>query len=60
MQDSIGTDAFPYKVNAVSLMCFNDELKDLCNATEGKQIYIRYDLKVFSYSKDVGEQEIKI
>ena len=59
-EDSIGTDAFPYKVNAVSLMCFNDELKDLCNATEGKQIYIRYDLKVFSYSKDVGEQEIKI
>jgi len=59
-QDSIGTDAFPYKVNAVSLMEFSDELKDLCLATDGKQIEVTYDLKVYSYSKEVGKQEIKI
>ena len=58
-QDSIGTDAFPYKVNAVSLMEFSDELKDLCLATDGKQIEVTYDLKVYSYSKEVGRQEIK-
>jgi hypothetical protein len=59
MQDRIGTDAFPYKVNAVSLMEFSDELKDLCLATDGKQIEVTYDLKVYSYSKEVGKQEIK-
>jgi uncharacterized protein with von Willebrand factor type A (vWA) domain len=59
-QDRIGTDAFPYKVNAVSLMEFSDELKDLCLATDGKQIEVTYDLKVYSYSKEVGKQEIKI
>jgi hypothetical protein len=58
-QDSIGTDAFPYKVNAVSLMEFSDELKDLCLATDGKQIEVTYDLKVYSYSKEAGRQEIK-
>ena len=58
-QDRIGTDAFPYKVNAVSLMEFSDELKDLCLATDGKQIEVTYDLKVYSYSKEVGRQEIK-
>jgi len=58
-QDSIGTDAFPYKVNAVSLMEFSDELKDLCLATEGKQIEITYDREVFTYSKDVERQQIK-
>jgi uncharacterized protein with von Willebrand factor type A (vWA) domain len=58
-QDSIGTDAFPYKVNAVSLMEFSNELKDLCLATDGKQIEVTDDLKVYSYSKEVGKQEIK-
>lgn len=58
-QDSVGTDAFPYKVNAVSLMQFSDELKDLCLATEGKQIEITEDLEVFSYAKDVGKQQLK-
>lgn len=58
-QDSIGTNEFPYKVNAVSLMEFSDELKDLCLATGGKQIEITYDQEVFSYSKDVERQQIK-
>lgn len=59
MQDSIGTNEFPYKVNAVSLMEFSDELKDLCLATGGKQIEITYHQEVFSYSKDVERQQIK-
>jgi hypothetical protein len=58
-QDSIGTNKFPYKVNAVSLMQFSEELKDLCISTEGKQIEITEDLRVYSYSKDIGKQEIK-
>ena len=58
-QDSVGSDAFPYKVNAVSLMQFSDELKNLCLATEGKQIEITYDLETFAYSKDVERQQLK-
>lgn len=57
--DSVGTDAFPYKVNAISLLEFSDELKDLCLATEGKQIQVTYDLEVFAYSKDGGKQQLK-
>ena len=60
MQDSVGSDAFPYKVNAVSLMQFSDELKDLCLATEGKQIQITEDLEVFAHAKDVGKQQLKV
>lgn len=59
-QDDIGTEKFPYKVNAVSLMEFSNELKDLCNATGGKQIEITDDLRVYAYSPDLGRQEIKI
>lgn len=59
MQDEIGTEKFPYKVNAVSLMQFSNELRDLCNATDGKQIEITEDLKVYTHTKDVGRQEIK-
>jgi hypothetical protein len=58
-QDRIGTNAFPYKVNAVSLMEFSDELKDLCLATGGKQIEVTQDLKVFSYSTEAGKQEVR-
>ena len=58
--DSVGTDKFPYKVNAISLMEFSEELRDLCNATDGKQIEITSDLRVFTHTKDVGKQEIKI
>ena len=58
-QDRVGTDEFPYKVNAISLMSFSEELKDLCLATEGKQIEITYDLETFAYSKDGGKQQLK-
>ena len=58
-QDSIGTDKFPYKVNAVSLMSFSEELKDLCNNTGGKQIEITENDQVFTYSTEAGKQELK-
>jgi hypothetical protein len=59
-QDSIHTEEFPYKVNAVSLMQFNDELRDLCLATGGKQIKVTEDERIYSYTEGVGEQEIRI
>ena len=59
-EDSIDTEAFPYKVNAVSLMSFNDELRDLCLATGGKQIKVTEDERIYSYTEGVGEQEIRI
>ena len=59
-QDDIRTEEFPYKVNAISLLEFSEELRDLCNATSGKQIEITSDLRVFTHTKDVGKQEIKI
>jgi uncharacterized protein with von Willebrand factor type A (vWA) domain len=58
-QDSIGTDKFPYKVNAVSLMEFSSELKDLCLNTGGKQIEVTNDNEVFTYSVEAGKQELK-
>jgi len=51
-QDEVGYDEFPYKVNAISLMQFSDELKDLCVATGGKQIGIDYNDRIVSYSKE--------
>jgi uncharacterized protein with von Willebrand factor type A (vWA) domain len=58
-QDSIGTDKFPYKVNAVSLMSFSNELKDLCLNTGGKQIEVTEEDYVFTYSVEAGKQELK-
>ena len=58
-QDSIGTDKFPYKVNAVSLMSFSNELKDLCLNTGGKQIEVTEEDQVFTYSIEAGKQELK-
>ena len=57
--DSIGTDKFPYKVNAVSLMSFSNELKDLCLNTGGKQIEVTEKDHVFTYSTEAGKQELK-
>ena len=58
-QDRVGSNEFPYKVNAISLMSFSEELKDLCLATEGKQIEITYDLETFAYSKETGRQQLR-
>lgn len=56
-QDRVGHDSFPYKVNAISLMEFSEELKNLCVATGGKQIRIDGYKNVTAYSSD-GEQEV--
>jgi hypothetical protein len=40
-------------------MSFSEELKDLCLATEGKQIEITYDLETFAYSKETGRQQLR-
>lgn len=58
-QDDIGTDKFPYKVNAVSLMSFSNQLKDLCLNTGGKQIEVTDEDRVFTYSTEAGKQELK-
>jgi uncharacterized protein with von Willebrand factor type A (vWA) domain len=58
-QDDINTDKFPYKVNAVSLMSFSNQLKDLCLNTGGKQIEVTDEDAVFTYSVEAGKQELK-
>lgn len=56
-QDRVQTDKFPYKVNAISLIQFSDQLKDLCVATNGKQVKVEHGDVVTAYSKQ-GEQII--
>lgn len=52
-QDRVGYDTLPYKVNAISLEDFSEELKDLCVGTGGKQVYIDVDTDEGTcYSKD--------
>ena len=50
-QDRVGYDTLPYKVNAISLMEFSDELKNLCVKTGGKQVQVTYSDTVTSYSE---------
>lgn len=51
-QDRVGYDTLPYKVNAISLMEFSSELKNLCVKTGGKQVQVEYTGKVSSYSEE--------
>lgn len=55
-QDEVGYKTLPYKVNAISLMEFSKELKNLCVATGGKQIEITERNKIYSYSKEGGKE----
>jgi hypothetical protein len=57
MQDRVHSEKFPYKVNAISLIQFSNELKDLCVATDGKQVKVEENDVVTAYSKQ-GEQII--
>jgi hypothetical protein len=50
-QDRVGYDTLPYKVNAISLMQFSEELKNLCIKTGGKQVQVNWDEKVTSYNE---------
>ena len=56
-QDRVKTDKFPYKTNAISLMGFSDELKNLCIETGGKQVEVEEGNIVSSYSSE-GKQLI--
>lgn len=49
-QDSVNSDGFPYKVNAISLIQFSDQLKDLCVKTGGKQVKVDRFQDVSCYS----------
>lgn len=51
-QDRVGYDTLPYKVNAISLIEFSDELKNLCVKTGGKQVQVQLDGGVNSYSEE--------
>jgi hypothetical protein len=51
-QDRVGYDSLPYKVNAISLMDFSDELKTLCIKTGGKQVRVGYDNSVTAYAEE--------
>jgi len=57
-QDDINIDEFPYKVNAITLMEYNNDLKNLCNKSGGKLIEVTEDDQVYSYSEKAGKQEI--
>jgi hypothetical protein len=58
-QDRVGYDTLPYKVNAISLECFSEELKDLCVGTGGKQVFINVDTNEGTcYSK--GAEAVKL
>jgi hypothetical protein len=56
-EDYVGYTEFPYKVNAISLVSFSEELKDLCIASGGKQIQIRQDNSIIAHS-DQGTETI--
>lgn len=45
-QDSIKTDKFKYKTNAVSILSSNEELKKLCLNNKGKYIYIENEKEI--------------
>ena len=51
-QDRVGYESLPYKVNAISLMDFSDELKNLCIKTGGKQVQVGYNQSVKSYAEE--------
>lgn len=55
--DRVGTDKFNYKVNAICLEEQNNQLKNLCIATKGKQVHVDYDENIIAYSEE-GEEII--
>jgi len=49
-QDSIKTDEFVYKTNAISLLDqSNEQLKELCLKNSGKYIFIEHDNNILKY-----------
>ncbi len=58
-QDKVHVSNFPYKVNAVSLLQFSDQLKQLCIDSGGKQIQICENRKIFCHNKEGCEELIQ-
>lgn len=54
-QDSIDSDKFPYKVNAICLMEDNKQLKKLCIETHGKLVHVNEKNSVVAYSESGKE-----
>lgn len=50
--DTIHSDNFPYKVNALCLMEENEHLKNLCINSGGKKVYISEDNEITLYSSE--------
>lgn len=59
MQDYVNCKEFPYKVNAISIAQFSDQLKKLCIESGGKQIRITEGFStVKGYSSECPEGEV--
>jgi hypothetical protein len=57
MEDEVGYESFPYKVNAICLGETNKQLRKLCIKTKGKQVDVSEESKVTAYSES-GEEII--
>jgi uncharacterized protein with von Willebrand factor type A (vWA) domain len=51
-QDAENSNKFPYKVNAISLMQFSNQLKNLCIETGGKQVQVDEKETITTYASD--------
>lgn len=59
-QDSVGTDGFIYKTNAISLIdSDNAQLRNLCLKNKGKYVYVRTGGDVVTYDES-GERKMKV
>ena len=56
-QDSIHSEKFPYKVNAITLGEMNTQLQKLCVETHGKKVFVSEDHEVIAYSES-GEEKV--
>lgn len=61
-QDTVKTNNFSYKTNAISLYSMNHELKNLCVKNDGKYVYVGFKpggvADVQTYSKEGNEKLI--
>jgi hypothetical protein len=54
-QDSCNSNKFPYKVNAISLLEYSEQLKNLCTKTGGKQVRVEKSGVIHCYSDSTME-----
>jgi hypothetical protein len=58
-QDNANTKNFGYKVNAISLIQFSDQLKRLCLNSGGRQIRVKNEHELVSYSLNENKEEVE-